>query len=50
MIHNEPKPSGLAVPLILILLVMGVMVVGLAMTAGHTPATRVWVPATSTRL
>jgi hypothetical protein len=50
MIHNEPKPSGFAFPLILVLVVMAAMIGGLAMTAGHAPATRVWVPATSAAL
>ncbi|GAA3065273.1 hypothetical protein GCM10010520_11320 [Rhizobium viscosum] len=50
MIYNEPKPSGFAFPLILILVAMAIMVGGLAMTAGHTPATRVWVPASSAGL
>jgi len=50
VIHNEPKPSGFAFPLILVLVVMAAMICGLAMTAGHTRATRVWVPAISTAL
>lgn len=47
MIYHEKKSSGLAFPLIVILLAMATIIGSLLMTAGSTNTTRVWVPANS---
>ncbi|MBW9117414.1 hypothetical protein JNB88_27720 [Rhizobium cauense] len=47
MIYNEEKSSGLAFPLIVILLAMAAIIGSLFMTADSSNTTRVWVPASS---
>ncbi|WP_198021142.1 hypothetical protein [Rhizobium sp. IBUN] len=44
MIYNEDKPSGIAFPLIIILIAMAAIVGGLVMTEEHTMSARVFVP------
>jgi len=47
MIYHEEKPSGLAFPLIVILVAMAAIIGSLLMTAGDATSTRVWVPTSS---
>ncbi|AHG47949.1 hypothetical protein RLEG12_24560 [Rhizobium leguminosarum bv. trifolii CB782] len=47
MIYHEDKPSGLAFPIIVILIAMVAIVGSLALSSGHQASARVWLPATS---
>jgi len=47
MIYNEDKPSGMAFPIIVILIAMIAIVGSLALSTGHQTTTRVWVPSSS---
>ncbi|MDO3432144.1 hypothetical protein QWJ46_05560 [Rhizobium sp. CBN3] len=47
MIYNEDKPSGVAFPIIVILIAMVAIVGGLALSPGRQTSARVWVPVKS---
>ena len=47
MIYHEEKSSGMAFPIIVILLAMAIIVFGLVVTSGNTTTTRVWIPAST---
>ncbi|WP_167347731.1 hypothetical protein [Rhizobium ecuadorense] len=48
MIYHEDKPSGLAFPIIVILIAMVAIVGSLVLSSGHPASARVWVPVRST--
>ncbi|MBY4593273.1 MULTISPECIES: hypothetical protein [Rhizobium] len=47
MIYHEDKPSGLAFPIIVILIAMVAIVGSLVLSSGHPASARVWVPVRS---
>ncbi|WP_164896017.1 hypothetical protein [Rhizobium hidalgonense] len=47
MIYHEDKPSGLAFPIIVILIAMAAIVGSLALSSGHQASARVWLPVRS---
>lgn len=47
MIFHENKPSGTALPIIVILVAMIAIVATLALSSGHQAPARVWVPTQS---
>ncbi|WP_431323391.1 hypothetical protein [Rhizobium sp. YTU87027] len=47
MIYHEDKPSGLAFPVIVILIAMMAIAGTLVLSSGHQTSTRVFVPASS---
>ncbi|MBX4926467.1 hypothetical protein [Rhizobium binae] len=44
MIYHEDKPSGLAFPVIVILIAIVAILGTLALSSGHQVSARVWVP------
>jgi hypothetical protein len=47
MIYHEDKPSGVAFPVVVILVAMIAIVGSLALSSGHQTSARVWVPVSS---
>lgn len=47
MIYHEDKSSGIAFPVVVILIAMVAIVGSLALSSGHQTSARVWVPGSS---
>jgi len=47
MIYHEDKPSGVAFPVVVILIAMIAIIVSLALSSGHQTSARVWIPGSS---